>query len=96
MNYKNLKRAFALSMAVLLSVPTSVCGGTIEVHAAEVISDNLSESEVADNLSLEENTEKKEGTQDAGADDSHCSAPMSDCQALPSKNKRSSPQLILY
>ena len=74
MNYKNLKRAFALSMAVLLSVPTSVCGGTIEVHAAEVISDNLSESEVADNLSLEENTEKKEGTQDAGADDSQDNA----------------------
>ena len=74
MNYKKLKRVFALGMAVLLSASTSVYGGTMEVHAAEVISDNLSESEVADNLSLEENTEKKEGTQDAGADDSQDNA----------------------
>ena len=35
MNYKKLKRVFALSLAVLLSVPTSVYGGAMEVHAAE-------------------------------------------------------------
>ena len=52
MNYKKLKRVFALGMAVLLSVSTSVYGVTIEVHAAEVISDNLLENEVTDNLSL--------------------------------------------
>ena len=51
MNYKKLKRVFALGMAVLISVSTSVYGGTIEVHAAEVISDNLLENEVMDNLS---------------------------------------------
>ena len=60
MNYKKLKRVFALGMAVLLSASTSVYGGTIEVHAAEVISDNLLENEVTDNLSLDENTENKE------------------------------------
>ena len=54
MNYKKLKRVFALGMAVLLSVSTSVYGGTMEVHAAEVISDNLLENEVTDNLSLNE------------------------------------------
>ncbi|MCC2124981.1 InlB B-repeat-containing protein [Hominiventricola filiformis] len=85
MNYKKLKRVFALGMAVLLSVSTSVYGGTMEVHAAEVISDDLLENEVIDNSSLEENTEKKgdvqgdtQGTgqgdsqdnaQDAGQDD---------------------------
>ena len=31
MNYKKLKRVFALGMAVLLSVSTSVYGGTMEV-----------------------------------------------------------------
>ena len=73
MNYKKLKRVFALGMAVLISVSTSVYGGTIEVHAAEVISDNLLENEVIDNSSLEGNTEKKgdvQGdTQGAGQDD---------------------------
>ena len=43
-------------MAVLLSVSTSVYGGTMEVHAAEVISDDLLENEVIDNSSSEENT----------------------------------------
>ena len=78
MNYKKLKRVFALGMAVLLSVSTSVYGGTMEVHAAEVISDNLLENEVTDNLSLNENTENKGDDQDdsqdnalnAGADES--------------------------
>lgn len=74
MNYKKLKRVFALGMAVLLSVSTSVYGGTIEVHAAEVISDDLLENEVIDNSSSEENTEKKgdvQGdTQGAGQGDS--------------------------
>ena len=56
MNYKKLKQVFALGMAVLLSVSTSVYGGTMEVHAAEVISDNLLENKVIDNSSLEENT----------------------------------------
>ena len=41
MNYKKLKRVFALGMAVLLSVSTSVYGGTMEVRAAETISDDL-------------------------------------------------------
>ena len=59
MNYKKLKRVFALGMAVLLSVSTSVYGGTMEVHAAEAISDDLLENKVIDNSSLEENTEKK-------------------------------------
>ncbi|MBR9947783.1 hypothetical protein KE530_15330 [Clostridiaceae bacterium Marseille-Q4145] len=75
MNYKKLKRVFALGMAVLLSVSTSVYGGTIEVHAAEVISDDLLENKVIDNSSLEENTEKKgdvQGdTQNAGQGDSN-------------------------
>ena len=64
MNYKKLKRVFAFGMAVLLSVSTSVYGGTMEVHAAEVISDNLLENEVTDNLSLNENTENKGDDQD--------------------------------
>ena len=68
MNYKKLKRVFALGMAVLLSVSTSVYGGTIEVHAAEVISDNLLENEVTDNLSLDENTENKGDDQDDAKD----------------------------
>lgn len=68
MNYKKLKRVFALGMAVLLSVSTSVYGGTIEVHAAEVISDNLLENEVTDNLSLNENTENKGDDQDDAKD----------------------------
>lgn len=78
MNYKKLKRVFALGMAVLLSVSTSVYGGTMEVHAAEAISDNLLENKVIDNSSLEENTEKKgdvQGdTQGAGQDDSQDNA----------------------
>lgn len=78
MNYKKLKRVFALGMAVLLSVSTSVYGGTIEVHAAEVISDDLLENEVIDNSSSEENTEKKgdvQGdTQGAGQGDSQDNA----------------------
>ena len=73
MNYKKLKRVFALGMAVLLSVSTSVYGGTMEVHAAEAISDDLLENKVIDNSSLEGNTEKKgdvQGdTQGAGQDD---------------------------
>lgn len=68
MNYKKLKRVFALGMAVLLSVSTSVYGGTMEVHAAEVISDNLLENEVTDNLSLNENTENKGDDQDDAKD----------------------------
>ena len=68
MNYKKLKRVFALGMAVLLSVSTSVYGGTMEVHAAEVISDNLLENEVTDNLSLDENTENKGDDQDDAKD----------------------------
>lgn len=78
MNYKKLKRVFALGMAVLLSVSTSVYGGTMEVHAAEVISDDLLENKVIDNSSLEENTEKKgdvQGdTQGAGQGDSQDNA----------------------
>ena len=78
MNYKKLKRVFALGMAVLLSVSTSVYGGTMEVHAAEIISNDLLENEVIDNSSLEENTEKKgdvQGdTQGAGQDDSQDNA----------------------
>lgn len=90
MNYKKLKRVFALGMAVLLSVSTSVYGGTMEVHAAEIISDNLLENKVIDNSSLEENTEKKgdvqgdtqgagqgdsqDNAQDAGQDDSQDNA----------------------
>ena len=35
MNYKKRKRVLALGLAVLLSVPTSVYGGAMEVHAAE-------------------------------------------------------------
>ena len=68
MNYKKLKRVFALGMAVLLSVSTSVYGGTMEVHAAEVISDNLLENEVTDNLLLNENTENKGDDQDDSQD----------------------------
>lgn len=68
MNYKKLKRVFALGMAVLLSVSTSVYGGTMEVHAAEVISDNLLENEVTDNLSLNENTENKGDDKDDAKD----------------------------
>lgn len=78
MNYKKLKRVFALGMAVLLSVSTSVYGGTMEVRAAEAISDDLLENEVMDNSSLEENTEKKgdvQGdTQGAGQGDSQDNA----------------------
>ena len=78
MNYKKLKRVFALGMAVLLSASTSVYGGTMEVHAAEVISDNLLENEVTDNLSLDGNTENKgdgQGdTQGAGQGDSQDNA----------------------
>lgn len=78
MNYKKLKRVFALGMAVLLSVSTSVYGGTMEVHAAEAISNDLLENEVIDNSSLEENTEKKgdvQGdTQGAGQGDSQDNA----------------------
>ena len=78
MNYKKLKRVFALGMAVLLSASTSVYGGTMEVHAAEVISDDLLENEVIDNSSSEENTEKKgdvQGdTQGAGQGDSQDNA----------------------
>ena len=78
MNYKKLKRVFALGMAVLLSVSTSVYGGTMEVHAAEAISDDLLENEVIDNSSSEENTEKKgdvQGdTQGAGQGDSQDNA----------------------
>lgn len=68
MNYKKLKRVFALGMAVLLSVSTSVYGGTMEVHAAEIISDDLLENEVMDNLSLDENTENKGDDQDDAKD----------------------------
>ena len=78
MNYKKLKRVFALGMAVLLSVSTSVYGGTMEVHAAEIISDDLLRNKVIDNSSLEENTEKKgdvQGdTQGAGQGDSQDNA----------------------
>ena len=68
MNYKKLKRVFALGMAVLLSVSTSVYGGTMEVHAAEVVSDDLLENKVIDNSSLEENTENKGDDQDDAKD----------------------------
>lgn len=74
MNYKKLKRVFALGMAVLLSVSTSVYGGKMEVHAAEIISNDLLENEVIDNSSLEENTEKKGDTQGAGQGDSQDNA----------------------
>lgn len=74
MNYKKLKRVFALGMAVLLSVSTSVYGGTMEVHAAKAISDDLLENEVIDNSSLDENTENKGGVQEAGQDDSQDNA----------------------
>ena len=78
MNYKKLKRVFALGMAVLLSVSTSVYGGTMEVHAAEAISDDLLENKVIDNSSLEGNTEKKgdvqRDTQGAGQGDSQDNA----------------------
>ena len=78
MNYKKLKRVFALGMAVLLSVATSVYGGTMEVHAAEAISDDLLENKVIDNSSLEGDTEKKgdvQGdTQGAGQGDSQDNA----------------------
>ena len=74
MNYKKLKRVFALGMAVLLSVSTSVYGGTMEVHAAEAISNDLLKNEVIDNSSLDENTENKGGTQEAGQDDSQDNA----------------------
>ena len=68
MNYKKLKRVFALGMAVLLSVSTSVYGGTMEVHAAEVISNDLLKNEVIDNSSLDENTENKGDDQDDAKD----------------------------
>lgn len=68
MNYKKLKRVFALGMAVLLSVSTSVYGGTMEVRAAEVISNDLLENEVIDNSSLDENTENKGDDQDDAKD----------------------------
>ena len=75
MNYKKLKRVFALGMAVLLSVSTSVYGGTMEVRAAEAISNDLLENEVIDNSSLDENTENKGDDQndakDAEQGDSH-------------------------
>ena len=74
MNYKKLKRVFALGMAVLLSVSTSVYGGKMEVHAAEIISNDLLENKVIDNSSLEENTEKKGDTQGAGQGDSQDNA----------------------
>lgn len=78
MNYKKLKRVFALGMAVLLSVSTSVYGGTMEVHAAEAISNYLLKNEVIDNSSLDENTENKgdvQGdTQGAGQGDSQDNA----------------------
>lgn len=90
MNYKKLKRVFALGMAVLLSVSTSVYGGTMEVHAAEAISDDLLENKVIDNSSLEGNKEKKgdvqgdtqgagqgdsqDNAQDAGQDDGQANA----------------------
>lgn len=78
MNYKKLKRVFALGMAVLLSVSTSVYGGKMEVHAAEIISNDLLENEVIDNSSLEENTEKKGDTQGAGQGDSQDNAQDAD------------------
>ena len=68
MNYKKLKRVFALGMAVLLSVSTSVYGGTMEVHAAEVVSDDLLKNEVTDNSSLDENKENKGDEQDDAKD----------------------------
>ena len=68
MNYKKLKRVFALGMAVLLSVSTSVYGGTMEVHAAEIVSDDLFENEVTDNSSLDENTENKGDDQNDAKD----------------------------
>lgn len=55
-------------MAVLLSVFTSVYGGTMEVHAAEAISNDLLENEVIDNSSLDENTENKGDDQDDAKD----------------------------
>ena len=68
MNYKKMKRVFALGMAVLLSVSTSVYGGTMEVHAAEIVSDDLFENEVTDNSSLDENTENKGDDQNDAKD----------------------------
>lgn len=68
MNYKKLKRVFALGMAVLLSVSTSVYGGTMEVRAAEAISNDLLENEVIDNSSLDENTENKGDDQNDAKD----------------------------
>lgn len=68
MNYKKLKRVFALGMAVLLSVSTSVYGGTMEVHAAEIVSDDLLKNEVTDNSSLDENKENKGDDQDDAKD----------------------------
>ena len=68
MNYKKLKRVFALGMAVLLSVSTSAYGGTMEVRAAEAISNDLLENEVIDNSSLDENTENKGDDQDDAKD----------------------------
>ena len=68
MNYKKLKRVFALGMAVLLSVSTSVYGGTMEVRAAEAISNDLLENKVIDNSSLDENTENKGDDQDDAKD----------------------------
>lgn len=68
MNYKKLKRVFALGMAVLLSVSTSAYGGTMEVRAAETISNDLLENKVIDNSSLDENTENKGDDQDDAKD----------------------------
>lgn len=55
-------------MAVLLSVSTSVYGGTMEVRAAEAISNDLLENEVIDNSSLDENTENKGDDQNDAKD----------------------------
>ena len=68
MNYKKLKRVFALGMAVLLSVSTSAYGGTMKVRAAEAISNDLLKNEVIDNSSLDENTENKGDDQDDAKD----------------------------
>ncbi len=68
MNYKKLKRVFALGMAVLLSVSTSAYGGTMKVRAAETISNDLLKNEVIDNSSLDENTENKGDDQDDAKD----------------------------
>ena len=99
MNYKKLKRVFALGMAVLLSVSTSVYGGTIEVHAAEAISDNLLENKVIDNSSLEENTEKKgdvqgdtQGAVQGDSQDNAQDAELSDIQGDAQENTQDAGQ----